>query len=81
MIVLLATEEMLSTRPSDVRIVHDWGMIAIHIDPSVDMYNTGYHIAVDGPLESIKGWLLPYKNIWYGVDSPILQEFEVGHIK
>jgi hypothetical protein len=82
MIVLLATPEMLSTRPDDVKIVHDWGDLTIHIEPKPEeeIYDNGYHVAIEGPTESIKDWLRPYKNIWIGVGSPIMQEFEVRHI-
>lgn len=82
MIVLLATDDMLSTKPQDVEIKHNWGHCEIVVvEAERDRFVGGTHIAVEGPIESIKGWLRPFDGVWFGVGSPVLQEFEVGHIK
>jgi hypothetical protein len=80
-IVLLATDEMLATKPASVEVKHNWGHLSIVVGDDIHDQVEGTHIAIEGSEESIKNWLRRFDQIWIGVGSPQLQEFEVRHIK
>ena len=40
----------------------------------------GSHMLIEGEVEAIKKWLVPFDGVWIGVGQPIEQRFEISHI-
>jgi hypothetical protein len=76
-LVLLVTKEMLPI-PPDVRIVEDWGSIAVHTEDSRSII--GNHMMLDGCANTIKDWLVSFDGVWLGEGAPMEQQFSVFHI-
>ena len=81
MIALLATSEMMESKPVEVEVKHNWGLLCVVSHDSAVPDGEGLHIAVEGSEESIRSWLYPFSPVWIGVGSPIFQEFERHDIK
>jgi len=81
MIVLLATDKMMESKPVEVEVKHNWGLLCVVSHDSAVPDGEGLHIAIEGPEEAIKDWLRPFGGVWVGIGSPQLQEFEVQQIK
>jgi hypothetical protein len=83
--VLLLEERLEDSRPDTVKVLNDWGPLAVVIHPknqtTVEGLVMGRHVLLEGPEEDIKNWLAPFDEVWLGVGSPMLQEFEPKHIK
>lgn len=77
----LLVGEAMKPIPKNIKIVEDWGDVSIvHNEP--DMYYYGDHMYLEGNKSDFVAWLKPFDGIWLQKGScPMLQEFEVGHIK
>jgi hypothetical protein len=72
--MLLSTEQM-SNIPASVSVLANWGDVSIFVDNDVRRQFVGTHVALEGPEDDIKKWILAYDAFWVGVGSPMLQNF------
>ena len=69
--------------PDSVKQLADWGSVQILInDPDKErQIVTGFHRWVEGSEQDIVEWLGPLKGVCMGEGPPMMQLFEVMHIK
>lgn len=82
-IALLMSADMVQTRPESVKIIQSFGNIWVHTSEEMEdkMYTYGEGAIIQGEESDIKDWLRPYDGIWVYKGSPMLEEFEVMHVK
>lgn len=82
---LLATPSLFATIPPEIKVLNDWGLVTIIADKKTKnrkrIFITGQHIHVSGEKADFIKWLGPVKGFWLGIGSPMLQRFEIHHIK
>lgn len=80
---LLLTPEQLGSKPDTVRLVENYGRTSIivtengHKLPSF----SGSHVIVSGEVEDISAWLRPYDGVYVENGIPMMEQFQLMHIK
>jgi len=78
----LLVSEAMEPVPENITVLADWGRVDIHSEDKIpEMYYTGKHMMIKGSNNAIRSWLAPFKGVWLGKGSPIMQQFEIAHIK
>lgn len=75
----LIVQEHMEPIPEGVEITDDFGPITLVTSDSSLVYGKNLRIEGDGLV--IASWLNPFDGVWFGVGSPMLEQFEVWHIK
>lgn len=79
-IALLVTPNLLPI-PKELD-THSFGPLSIIVPmKGFPKIVVGEHMIVGGDAEAIKNWLRPFDGVWVGKGVPMLQQFEIGHIK
>lgn len=71
-------ESSMEPIPENIEVFADWGAVTIRTDNG---FLEGKHIAVRAEKQHVVAWLGKYDGVWIGMGSPMLQEFQVAHIK
>jgi hypothetical protein len=67
--------------PEDVKVLKDFGYTEIVINNNPHDTVSGHHVMVEGEPKAVAKWLHPTDGVWVGVGNPMLEHFEVRHIK
>lgn len=82
--LVLLVEGKMEPIPEAIKVLEDWGDVTIRAEigsPPQAAFIEGRHVYVEGEEEAIKKWLLPFAGVWLGHGPPMLQQFEVAHIR
>lgn len=71
-------ESSMEPIPENIEVAADWGEISIRTDNG---FLEGKHIAIRAGQQNVIAWLGKHSGVWIGTGSPMLQEFQVAHIK
>jgi hypothetical protein len=75
---LLLTQEIYQTKPETCKIVADFGELKVIF---TDRIESGLHCFVEDNEENIINWLKPFNSVVVGSGNPMIEEFEIMHIK
>lgn len=75
---LLLTDDIKATMPNTVKITDSWGMLNVRF-PHKDYF--GLHCFIEGEEKSITDWLRPFEGFVKGNGTPMMETFEIVHIK
>jgi hypothetical protein len=79
-LALLLTPD-LGEIPPTIKTLEDWGDVSIIINNG-EGATTGKHVYLEGQKEEFVKWLKPFDGVWFQKGTcPMMQEFEIGHIK
>lgn len=76
---ILLTETIKRTMPSSCRIIKDFGEQTVTFD-NITRQN-GLNCVIKDTEENIVSWLGPFDGVVVGVGSPVLEKFQIAHIK
>lgn len=75
---LLKTKQ-IPEPPENINVLADWGSVTIRT--SEGGADIGEHIMIEAEEEAIRSWLGKANGVWVGQGHPMMQEFEIMHIR
>lgn len=83
---LLLTEEIRPTMPETINVVADYGELKVVLPyenskSNIIDFKRGSHVLLNGEENMFSDWLRPFDGILVGVGSPMMQQFEIMHVK
>lgn len=83
----LLIEDRMQPIPDGITLIDDYGYITIVAEYREGIQQVpvalvrGQHAIVEGGEDVLKTWLGPFDGVWVGSSNPILEQFEIMHIK
>lgn len=78
---LLLTPDVAVKKPTTTKIIHDYGQLTVVFNNDIGDTRTGLHCVVEDTKENIIDWLKEFDGFAKGNGVPMMESFEIVHIK
>lgn len=78
---LLLTDDIRATMPPTTKITDSWGNLLVMFGGDLMKNKYGLHCFVEDTEENLTAWLKPFDGFVKGNGNPMMETFEICHIK